>query len=135
METKYSKCDNAAALLEFASSLIPQGEFQEAAFALKRAQELEPDNADTYRARGYSEFMCGNYDDCIAANDKALEINSNDTYSMGGRALALYRLGKTDEALRLMNEAVALSGGQDANLLQDLQYMKCDMAAKGAAAR
>lgn len=135
METKYSKCDNAAALLEFASSLIPQGEFQEAAFALKRAQELEPDNADTYRARGYSEFMCGNYDECIAANDKALEINSNDTYSMGGRALALYRLGKTDEALRLMNEAVALSGGQDANLLQDLQYMKCDMAAKGAAAR
>ena len=94
METKYSKCDSAPALRDLASSLISQGSFQEASFALKRAQELEPGNAETYRARGYSEFMCGNYDDCIAANDKALEINSNDTYSMGGRALALYHLGK-----------------------------------------
>ena len=135
MEAKYSKCDNAPALRDLAISLIPQENFQEASFALKRAQELDSENADTYRALGYSEFMCGNYEDCLAANDKALELNSNDTYSMGGRALALYRLGKTDEALQVMNEAVALSGGQDPNLLQDLRYMKSDIAAKAAAAR
>ena len=51
---------------------------------------------------------------------------------MGGRALALYRLGQTDEGLRVMQEAVSLSGGQDPNLLQDLRYMTSDMAAKAA---
>jgi tetratricopeptide (TPR) repeat protein len=81
---------------------------------------------------GYSEFMCGNYESCLEANEKALNINSMDTYAMGGRALALYRLGQTDEGLRVMQEAVSLSGGQDPNLLQDLRYMTSDMAAKAA---
>ena len=131
-ETRYSKCDNATALLKLAESLIAQGDHQEASFALKQAQKLEPDNANVYRAMGYSEFMCGNYESCLEANEKALNINSMDTYAMGGRALALYRLGQTDEGLRVMQEAVALSGGQDPNLLHDLRYMTNDMAAKAA---
>ena len=122
-EKKYSDCDNAAALQKLVDSLISQGEYQEASFALKRAKELEPDNAEVYRAMGYSEFMCGNYEACLAANDKALEMNSSDTYAMGGRALALYRLGKSEEGIKLMREAVAKSGGKDMNLLQDLRYM------------
>lgn len=130
--TKYSKCDNAVALLKFAESLIPKGDFQEASFALKRAQELDPKNADIYRAIGYSEFMCGNYESCLEANEKALNINSADTYAMGGRALALYYLGQTDEGLQTMQKAVALTGGQDLNLLHDLHFMKSDMAAKAA---
>ena len=48
---------------------------------------------------------------------------------MGGKALALFRLGQKEEGLRIMQEAVALSGGQDPNLLQDLRYMTCNMAA------
>ena len=129
METKYSSCDSASALRKLADSLIPQGDFQEASFALRRAQELEPDNADAYRAMGYSEFMCGNYEASLAANEKALKINGKDTYSMGGKALALFRLGQKEEGLRIMQEAVALSGGQDPNLLQDLRYMTSNMSA------
>ena len=129
METKYSQCDSASALRKLADSLIPQGDFQEASFALRRAQELEPDNADAYRAMGYSEFMCGNYEASLAANEKALKINGKDTYSMGGKALALFRLGQKEEGLRIMQEAVALSGGQDPNLLQDLRYMTSNMSA------
>ena len=119
-------------MLKLAEALIPQGNYQEASFALKRAQELDPNNADVYRAIGYSEFMCGNYESCLEANEKALNINSMDTYAMGGRALALYRLGKAEEGLRVMQEAVSLSGGQDPNLIQDLRYMTSDMAAKAA---
>ena len=51
---------------------------------------------------------------------------------MGGRALAVYRLGQKNEGLQIMQEAVALSGGLDPNLLQDLRYMKCDMAKNAA---
>jgi lipoprotein NlpI len=76
--------------------------------------------------------MCGNYDSYLKANDKALEINSSDTYAMGGRALALFRLGHKDESLQIMQKAVALSGGQDPNLLQDLNYITCNMAVKTA---
>ena len=131
-QAKYSKCDNASSLLNLAESLIAQGDHQEASFALKRAQELEPHNAAVYRALGYSEFMCGNYESCLEANEKALEINGADTYAMGGRALAIYRLGHQNEGLQIMQEAVALSGGQDPNLLQDLRYMQCDMAKNAA---
>lgn len=122
-EKKYSGCDNVAALQRLVDLLISQGEYQEASFALQRAKELDPENADVYRAMGYSEFMCGNYEACLAANDKALEMNSSDTYAMGGRALALYRLGKSEEGIKLMKDAVNKSGGRDMNLLQDLQYM------------
>lgn len=131
-QAKYSKCENADSLLKLAEALIQQGEHQEASFALTRAQELDPQNANVYRALGYSEFMCGNYDSCLKANDKALEINSSDTYAMGGRALALFRLGHKDESLQIMQKAVALSGGQDPNLLQDLNYITSNMAAKTA---
>lgn len=44
-------------------------------------------------------------------------------YAMGGRALALYRLGKSEEGIELIRDAVNKSGGRDLNLLQDLQYM------------
>ncbi|MBO4291532.1 MAG: radical SAM protein [Lachnospiraceae bacterium] len=125
-EKKYAKCDSASALLSLAESLISQGDYQEAAFALKRAQKIEPDNANVYRAMGYSEFMCGNYESCLEANEKALELNSADTYAMGGRALAIFRLGQKEEGIRIMREAVALSGGRDQNLLQDLRYMTAD---------
>ena len=67
--------------------------------------------------------MCGNYESCLEANDKALEMDSKNTYAMGGRALALFRLGQKDEGIRIMLEAVALTGGRDMNLIQDLRYM------------
>ena len=50
-------------------------------------------------------------------------MDSNNTYAMGGRALALFRLGQKDEGIRIMREAVALTGGRDMNLIQDLRYM------------
>lgn len=123
MERKYSKCQSASALRELADSLIRQEDYQEASYALKRAVELEPDNMAAYRAMGYSEFMCGNYESSLEANRKVLEQDRNDTYAMGGCALALYRLNQKDEGIRMMQEAVALSGGNDMNLLQDLSYM------------
>lgn len=122
-ETKYSKCDNAAALRRLADSLIQQGDYQEASFALKRTKELDPDNADVYSAIGYSEFMCGNYESCLEANNKALEMDGNNTYAMGGQALALFRLGQKDEGIRIMRKAVEMTGGRDMNLIQDLRYM------------
>jgi len=122
-ETKYSKCDNAAALRRLADSLIQQGDYQEASFALKRTKELDPDNADVYSAIGYSEFMCGNYESCLEANNKALEMDGNNTYAMGGQALALFRLGQKDEGIRIMRKAVEMTGGRDMDLIQDLRYM------------
>ena len=122
-ETKYSKCDNAAALRRLADSLIQQGDYQEASFALKRTKELDPDNVDVYSAIGYSEFMCGNYESCLEANNKALEMDGNNTYAMGGQALALFRLGQKDEGIRIMRKAVKMTGGRDMKLIQDLRYM------------
>ena len=67
--------------------------------------------------------MCGNYESCLEANNKALEMDGNNTYAMGGQALALFRLGQKDEGIRIMRKAVEMTGGRDMNLIQDLRYM------------
>lgn len=123
MEKKYKNCNDAHALLNMADSLVYQGDYQEAAYALEQAGALEPGNIDILKSRGYCEFMCGNYDLCLEVNKKVLEQNGTDTYAMGGYALALFKLGHRDEGIKQMRRAVELTGGMDQNLLQDLNYM------------
>lgn len=128
MEAQYSQNRNASELRQTADYLIRQGVWQEASFALKQAAKLEPDNMDDYRAIGYSEFMCGNYEASVKANQKVLKQNEKDTYAMGGYAMGLYRLGKKEEGIQIMHQAVALSEGKDQDLLQDLQAMESGKA-------
>ncbi len=126
MEDKYSKCEDADSLFRLADSLMRQGEYQEAAYALWQVIRLKPEHEDALKAKGYCEFMCGNYELCLQDNEKVLNRNAQDTYAMGGYAMALYRLGQKAEGIAKMRQAVALTGGGDQNLLQDLRYMMAE---------
>ncbi len=123
MDNKYLNCKNADALFQAADLLMRQGDYQEAACAFKQVLRLEPEHEYALKEKGYCEFMCGNYELCLKDNEKALEKNEQDTYALGGYAMALYHLGKKAEGIERMKRAVELSGGKDQNLLQDLQVM------------
>lgn len=123
MEEKYEVCEEAEALFQMADSLMRQGEYQEAAYALKQVLSIEPEHINALKEKGYCEFMCGNYELCLKDNEKALEQNERDSYALGGYAMALYRLGQKTEGIERMKRAVELSGGRDQNLVQDLRFM------------
>lgn len=123
MKEKYDLCKNGKSLFRLADALMRQGDHQEASFALERVLQLDPENTDAMKEKGYCEFMCGNYQLCLDANEKALRQNKEDSYALGGYALALYQMGHKEEGLKKMQQAVSLTGGKDPDLLQDMRYM------------
>ena len=126
MKDKYSVCQNSQSLFRLADSLMRQGSHQEAAFALERVIQLDPENMQALEEKGYCEFMCGNYELCLDANEKALAKDSRNSYALGGYAMALYQMGRKEEGLEKMRQAVQMTGGMDPNLQQDLRYMMAD---------
>ncbi len=127
MEEKYNLCQNSKTLFRLADSLMRQGDYQEAAFALERVLKLDSENPDALKEKGYCEFMCGNYQRCLDANEKVLQQNGQDSYALGGYALALFQMGHKEEGLKKMQQAVDLTGGKDPDLLQDLHALQIQM--------
>lgn len=123
MEDKYSVCKDSQSLLRLADKLMRQGNHQEAAFAFGQVLQMEPKNADALKGKGYCEFMCGNYERCLEANRKVLDADGQDSYALGGYAMALFRMGEKEEGMNKMRQAVEITGGRDRNLVQDLQFM------------
>lgn len=123
MKDKYTLCKDSSSLFRLADILMRQGNHQEAALALEQGLLSDPENTDALKEKGYCEFMCGNYERCLEANEKVLMQNEKDSYALGGYALALYQMGRREEGLKKMQQAVNLTGGKDPDLLQDLQYM------------
>ena len=123
MEDKYAVCEDEASLFTLADVLMRQGNHQEAAFAFGQVLRLDPENTDALKAKGYCEFMCGNYELCLEANEKVLKADKQDSYALGGYAMALFRMGEKEEGMKKMRQAVELTGGRDQNLVQDLRFM------------
>lgn len=116
------KSDKAESLFQAAEVMIKHQNFQEAAFNLERACELDKENDYALTAKAYAEYMCGNYDTCIADNKKALELNPENANALQGYSTALYRTGNKDAAIKMMQEALVLSDNR-ADIYNDLQAM------------
>ena len=123
MEEVYAGSDSVEELQEKAKLFMAHEEYQEAAYALKRLLELEPEHVEALKMKGYCEYMCGNYLACREDNQKAMELNAEDAYACGGYAMALHRLGNKAEGIRYIKKAVELSGYKDPDLLKDYQAM------------
>lgn len=123
LEEKYAECDNTEELRINAQTSMTHGEYQEAAYALKRLLELKPEDTEALKMKGYCEYMCGNYQNCKEDNEKAIKLNPEDAYVWGGYAIAVHRLGHKEEGIEYMKKAVMLSGYKNPDLLEDLRVM------------
>lgn len=131
-EAKYAMVTDGESLFQFAQDRMRQEEYQEAAYALKQVLTLLPEHREALKAKGFSEYMCGNYELCKEANEKALKLHSDDPYALRGYAIALYKLDETEKGLEYLQKAVELTGYQDQDLLNDLTAMKQQMQENGA---
>lgn len=123
MEKKYQSAENPKELFDTADCLVKHGAYQEAAAALARVIELEPDNERAFAAKGYAEYMCGNYELCKADNDKAIQLAPNYADALGGYAHALYKLGNRETAITFMKKAAAIPGAKQQEHMEDLKIM------------
>lgn len=97
-------------------------ELQRAYAALSRAQALAPDLPETLAAEGYYHYW-GNLDyaPAIAAFDRALRREPGNYLALRGKAYALRRLGRLDEATAALKTLVSLDPLY-AEILADLGY-------------
>jgi radical SAM protein with 4Fe4S-binding SPASM domain len=118
---KIKQQTNAADLLKAAQQSAKDGEFQLAAQQLERVLELDAATPEAARLQGYAEFMLGNYAASETANRRAIAAAHDDAYAKKGLGVALFRQGKREEGLRLVEEA-AKTGDPDAQGDLDALY-------------
>lgn len=124
LKQKYESFSDPQDLFLLSDSMIKQGAHQEAAAALEQVLKLEPENINALLAKGYAEFMCGNYELCREANAKALPLDAGSREALRGYAHALYRLGEISESLRCMRKAASMPGRNQQEFARDLCAME-----------
>lgn len=124
LESKYSEETDAEGLFKMAQDMIQAEKYQEAAAVLHQVCALQKENAEAFKAKGYCEYMCGNYELCEADNQKALELIPDDPYALSGYGIALHRRGRKDEGIGYVRKAVELTGGTVPDFVQDLIVME-----------
>lgn len=124
MESKYSKIEDTEGLLKLAQGMMSREEYQDAAFALRQVLTLEPEHMEALKAKGFSEYMCGNYELCKEANEKALQLNKNDAYALRGYGIALYKMNDMAKGIECLKTAAELTGYNDRDLMYDLYIME-----------
>jgi radical SAM protein with 4Fe4S-binding SPASM domain len=102
-------------------------EYQQSALLLERLFEMKKNDAEGLRLKGFVEFMNGNYELSESANRELIEMYPDDSYAKKGMGLALFRQGKREEGLRLVEEAVRASGGSDRDAMDDLAALYAEM--------
>ena len=100
--------------------------------ALEKAIELEPGFAKPHEDLGALHLRQGNAEEALACFDTAIERNAASADSWAGRASALSRIGRQDEASEAQQRYVALS--PLAQGLQKAERMLSDGDAESAQA-
>lgn len=117
----YQKENNGIKLHIVAQDMLRTGQFQNAACALQRVNELMPDNTDAWLEKAFCEYMCGNYSLCLNDNEEALRIDPVNAYALKGKGIALHKLGRGKEGLEYLKQAAELTGYEDEDILNDLR--------------
>lgn len=128
IDRKYENFGDVGRLFIMADQMVRQGAYQEAAVAFRQVLKLEPENVNALLAKGYAEYMCGNYAQCREDNAKALILDPDSGEAMSGYAHALYRMGNVEEGISCMRKASALPGKRQKEFLSDLQVMEAEAA-------
>jgi len=83
-------------------------DFAAAERELKRAVELNPNNARAYQVEASVLMMLGKCDQALVLNDRAIEIEPTVADIRNGRAGILVAAGKTDEAIAYIKENIRM---------------------------
>jgi radical SAM protein with 4Fe4S-binding SPASM domain len=110
----------ADSLLTTARALAADGEIQLASLTLDRLLAVAPEHEEALLLQGYASFMTGNFAQCRAVNEKALDLDPGNAYARKGLGMALHRLGETDNGLDHLRRAAASARPEDMDAYHDL---------------
>lgn len=91
-----------------AASWLPDFDLEQGRRDIHRALELDPYDAEANRISGFIELTSGNYDDAVAHNCKAMELNPTDAYIKARCASLFTFVGEAERSMRLLDEAETL---------------------------
>lgn len=116
-----SNADNLNGLSYRGRLAMAEGRFQDAVAAFTQASEIDRFNSLVWRFLGDSRFMLKQFDEAMAAYDRALETRPNDLSCVKGSVRAAYAAGRVDQALdtarKAWRSAVGVSDADFVNLL------------------
>ncbi len=128
MRVQYSEISDVPELINMMNTATQENDYQRAAFISDRILELDADNVQALLVKGYNEFMCGNYEECVQSNKKALELMPDDPYALKGLGLGLLKAGKGAEGVKYVERAAKLTNYKDEDILNDLRFMQEELA-------
>lgn len=103
--------------------LLTQERAEEAMAAAERALELAPEMADAHYQRGTIHMANGDTEAAEADFRRALELSPEHTATMNDLAVLMIQENRRDEALRLLEQIIALSP-DDAVARQNLERLR-----------
>ena len=82
----------------------------------QRATQGAPNDPQLWFLLGYAARLDGKYQQSVDAYTRGLSLNSSDLDALSGLAQAYNLMGRTDEAKRILEQAVASSPGRSGDL-------------------
>lgn len=102
--------ESARSLLNLGTVLLEQDRPEEALEAYQKALALEPESPGAWLKCGVAQHRLGRFEDSLASNRRALELGRTYAHRESasvGTAVALVELGRSQEALQLLEAATA----------------------------
>lgn len=121
---RYAGEPDVTKLFSLAQQNIAACEYQDAAIILEQLLKIKPEHIEALKAKGFCDYQCGCYKQCLLDNRKAMEINPDDAYAVRGVAMGLYATGDRANALKLMGRAVEMTRYQDGDMVNDYLIMQ-----------
>lgn len=128
MKQRYAGENDQKKLFRTGDALVRAKYYQEGAIALARLLELSPESVDALLIKAYAEYKCGNYEKCLADNEKVLDIDANNLDALDGSATALFAMGERERAIARMKQAAAIPGDRQVEMKYNLHLMEIGRA-------
>jgi len=100
-----------------AEQAIKRGNPAQAAMYAERAVKMAPQNPRLWFLLGYTSRLAGRYNQSVQAYQKGLALEGRSAEGLSGLAQTYARMGRRDEAKRLLTQAIAANPRNLTNIL------------------
>ncbi|HWR15807.1 MAG TPA: tetratricopeptide repeat protein [Terriglobales bacterium] len=100
-----------------AETALKNGDTSGAANYAERAVKAAPQDAKLWFLLGYTSRLAGRYPTSLSAFQKGLQLQPGSVEGLSGLAQTYMRMGRTDEAKRLLLQVIAANPKRDTDLL------------------
>jgi tetratricopeptide (TPR) repeat protein len=102
------KTHDVKGYLSRANAYLDGKQFDEALKNLKKAKELDPNNAEIYRLFGFTHHQLKLFEKAIRNYTKAIKLDPQNVVAFNNRGASYYEVGRYEEALKDQTRAIEI---------------------------